>query len=69
MSIVVIGVVALAVVALVLIVWAPWRRVRAEGPLPPEIEAQILLGQDPSRPGPPFGGRRPARPWRLRRSR
>jgi len=41
----------LAIGAIILIVWAPWRRVRAEGPLPPDVEAQVLLGGDPARPG------------------
>ena len=43
----VIVIVGLAVVALVLIVVAPWRRVRAERPLPRDIEARLLLGEPP----------------------
>jgi hypothetical protein len=37
----------LAVVALVLIIWAPWRSVRDEPPLDPDIEARLLLHEDP----------------------
>jgi hypothetical protein len=34
-------------VALVLIVVAPWRKVRAEKPLPDEVESRLLLGDKP----------------------
>lgn len=44
----VIIIVALAITALVLIVVAPWRRVRAEPPLPPEVQARLLMGDAPS---------------------
>jgi hypothetical protein len=37
----------LSVVVLLLIVIAPWKRVRAERPLDPEVEARLLLGEDP----------------------
>ena len=38
----------LSVVVLVLIVAAPWRRVRAEsGRLDRDVEARLLLGEDP----------------------
>ena len=37
----------LSVVVLLLIVIAPWKRVRDERPLDPEIEARLLLGEDP----------------------
>jgi hypothetical protein len=33
-----------------MIVIAPSRRVRAERPLPPDVEAKLLLGQDPDQP-------------------
>jgi hypothetical protein len=37
----------LSVIVLLLIVIAPWKRVRAERPLDPEIETRLLLGEDP----------------------
>jgi len=37
----------LSVVALVLIIVAPWRTVRREPPLAPEIESRLLLGEHP----------------------
>jgi hypothetical protein len=37
----------LAVVALVLLVWAPWKSVRGEPPLPEDVETRLLLGEDP----------------------
>ena len=43
-------VVGASAAALLMIVIAPSRRVRAEKPLPPEVEARILLGQDPEQP-------------------
>ncbi len=43
----VIVIVGLALVALVLIVVAPWRRVRAERPLPRDVEARLLMGEPP----------------------
>ena len=36
--------------ALLMIVIAPSRRVRAEQPLPPDVEMKLLLGQDPDQP-------------------
>jgi hypothetical protein len=36
--------------ALLMIVIGPSRKVRAEPPLPPDIEAKLLLGQDPEQP-------------------
>jgi hypothetical protein len=41
---------ALAVVLLVVIVVAPWKQVRQEPPLDPEVEAKILLHRDPDDP-------------------
>ncbi len=38
---------ALSVVVLLLIVVAPWRRVRAEPPLAEDVETRLLLGEDP----------------------
>ena len=43
-------VVGASAAALLMIVIGPSRRVRAEHPLPPEVEARILLGQDPDQP-------------------
>jgi hypothetical protein len=40
-----------AVVALLLIMFPPWRRVREEKPLPPDVEAQVLLGEAPEEIG------------------
>jgi hypothetical protein len=36
--------------AVLMILIAPSRRVRAEHPLPPDVEAKLLLGQDPEQP-------------------
>jgi hypothetical protein len=44
---VIVLVAVLSVAALVLIVVAPWRRVRSERPLPEDIEARLLLGESP----------------------
>lgn len=41
------GAVGLVVLALVLIIVAPWSRVRNEPPLDEEVETRILLGQSP----------------------
>ena len=46
-SVALIAIVALAVLALLVIVIAPSRRVRAEPRLDPEVEAALLLGEDP----------------------
>jgi hypothetical protein len=35
--------------ALLIIVVAPWRKVRAEHPLPDEVESRLLLGDDPAK--------------------
>ncbi|MFM7225520.1 MAG: hypothetical protein ACKOBG_05615 [Actinomycetota bacterium] len=43
-------VVGASVAALVIIVVGPSRRVRAERPLPPEVEAAVLLGRRPEEP-------------------
>ena len=43
-------VVGASVAALLMILIAPSRRVRAEKPLPPEVETKILLGIDPEQP-------------------
>ena len=37
----------LSVVVLVLLVWAPWKSVRNEPPLPDDVETRLLLGEDP----------------------
>jgi len=41
------GVCALSVVGLLLIVVAPWRKVREEPPLDEEVQTRLLLGEDP----------------------
>jgi hypothetical protein len=43
-------VVGASAVALVMIVVGPTRRVRAEPPLPDDVETKLLLGQDPGEP-------------------
>jgi hypothetical protein len=43
-------VVGASAVALGVILIGPSRRVRAERALPPEVEAKLLLGQDPEQP-------------------
>ena len=40
----------LAVALLVLIVAAPWKQVRAEPPLDPDVEAKLLLHRNPDEP-------------------
>lgn len=47
MAVVVVIVVGLALVALVAIIVAPSRSVRAERPLPDDVEARVLLGESP----------------------
>ena len=43
----VIIIVGLALVTLVAIIVAPFRRVRAERPLPDDVETRVLLGESP----------------------
>jgi hypothetical protein len=43
-------VVGAAVAAFLMILIGPSRKVRAEGALPPDVEAKLLLGQDPEQP-------------------
>jgi hypothetical protein len=43
-------VVGASAAALIIIVLAPSRRVRAERPLPRDVESKLLLGQDPDQP-------------------
>jgi hypothetical protein len=43
-------IVGAAIVGLIVILVAPSRRVRAEHPLPPDVEAKLLLGEDPDQP-------------------
>lgn len=45
---VIIAVVCVAL--LVLIVVAPWKAVRDEGPIDPDVEAKLLLRRDPDEP-------------------
>lgn len=45
-------VVGISLTALLWIIVAPSRRVRAERPLAPDVEAQLLLGEDPDRAEP-----------------
>lgn len=40
--------VVVAVAGLLVILAAPWKSVRREGPLDPDIEARLLLGEDPA---------------------
>jgi hypothetical protein len=40
---------AACLAALLIIVVAPWRRIRAEKPLPDEVESRLLLGDDPEK--------------------
>jgi hypothetical protein len=40
-------VVGLALLTLVAIIVAPWRRVRDERPLPADVETRVLLGESP----------------------
>jgi hypothetical protein len=47
MAVVVVIVVGIALVALLAIIVAPSRKVRAEGPLPDDVEARVLLGESP----------------------
>ena len=46
-------VVGASLVALLVILIAPSRRVRAEHPLPRDIETSLLLGEDPDEAAPP----------------
>jgi hypothetical protein len=43
-------IVGASIATLLMIVVAPSRRVRAEHRLPPDVEAKVLLGQDPEQP-------------------
>jgi len=43
-------IVGASIVALLMIVIAPSRRVRAERPLPRDVETRLLLGEDPDQP-------------------
>gem|GEM_PF-4648663 len=43
----IVGVCLLSLIVLILIVVAPWRGVRREPPLDDEVEARLLLGEDP----------------------
>jgi hypothetical protein len=43
----VIVIVGIALITLVAIIIAPFRRVRAEKPLPSDVEARVLLGESP----------------------
>jgi hypothetical protein len=47
MAVVVVIVVGIALVALLAIIVAPSRSVRAEGSLPDDVEARVLLGGSP----------------------
>ena len=43
-------IVGASLVGLMMILVAPSRRVRAEGALPPDVEAKLLLHEDPDQP-------------------
>jgi len=47
LPIAVVIVVGLALITLIAIIVAPSRRVRAERPLPSDVEARVLLGESP----------------------
>jgi len=47
---VLVTVAVVAVALLLLILVAPWKRVRAEPPLDPDVEAKLLLRRDPDEP-------------------
>ena len=54
-------IVGASVVALLMIAIAPSRRVRAERPLPRDVETKLLLGEDPDQPTiPPPSAEHPA---------
>jgi hypothetical protein len=52
-------IVGASLVGLLVILIAPSRRVRAEHPLPRDVETSLLLGQDPDQAAPP---ERPSEP-------
>ncbi len=43
----IVGICVLSAVVLLLIVIAPWRSIRGEGRMDREVEARLLLGEDP----------------------
>ncbi len=43
-------VVGASVAAFLMILIGPSRKVRAEAPMPPDVQAKLLLGQDPEQP-------------------
>lgn len=43
----IVGICVVSLIGLILIVVAPWRGVRGEPPLDDEVEARLLLGEDP----------------------
>jgi hypothetical protein len=47
MAVVVVIVVGIALVALLAIIVAPSRSIRAEGSLPDDVEARVLMGESP----------------------
>ena len=55
------GAVVIAAVALLLALLAPWRSVRDESPLPPDVETRLLLGEDPDRVAADLGATTPSR--------
>jgi hypothetical protein len=57
MAVVVVIVVGVALVALLAIIVAPSRRVRAERPLPSDVEARVLMGGSPREIAAEFEGR------------
>lgn len=52
-------IVGASVAALVMIVVGPSRKVRADGPLPPDVEAAVLLGRTPDESAPAVGPEHP----------
>ena len=55
-------IVGASLVGLLVIVIAPSRRVRAEHPLPRDVETSLLLGQDPDQAAPPEPPSEPDQP-------
>ena len=55
-------IVGASLVALLMIVIAPSRRVRAEHPLPRDVETSLLLGQDPDEAVAPEASSKPDHP-------
>lgn len=42
------AIIGAVVLVLLVVLVAPWRRIRAEAPLSDEVQARLLLGEDPA---------------------